>query len=63
MINQNEKLEITTTGYLPQFNGNIYKYYNANFFVISESLKKIYLNKYANKKYQFTINPFKAEEI
>ena len=40
MINQNEKLKITTTGYLPQFIGIATKYYNADFFVISASLKK-----------------------
>ena len=31
MINPNEKLEITTTGYLPQFRGNTSRYYNADF--------------------------------
>ena len=60
MINPNEKLEITTTGYLPQFRGNTSKYYNADFFVISASLKKIYLNKYARKDYKAALHPFKA---
>lgn len=61
MINPNEKLEITATGYLPQFSGNIPKYCNANFFVISASLKKIYLNKYARKDYKAALHLFKAE--
>lgn len=63
MININQKLEITTTGYFPQFNGNISKYYNANFFIISASLKKIYLNKYARKDYKAALHLFKAEVI
>ncbi len=63
MINLNQKLEITTTGYLPQLNGNISKYDNANFFIISASLKKIYLNKYARKDYKSALHLFKAEVI
>ena len=63
MINPNEKLEITTTGYLPQFYCKPYGYCNANFFIISASLKKIYLNKYARKDYKAALHLFKAEVI
>lgn len=63
MINTTEKLEITTTGYLPQFSGEPYRYCNADFFVISASLKKIYLNKYARKDYKAALHLFKADVI
>ena len=61
MINPNEKLEITATEYLPQIRCNTSRYYNADFFVISASLKKIYLNKYARKDYKAALHLFKAE--
>lgn len=63
MINPNEKLEITTTGYLPQFRGNTSKYYNADFFAPTVRLKKMYLNKYARKDYKAALHLFKAEVI
>ena len=61
MINPNEKLKITITGYLPQVVLGDSKYYNADFFVISASFKKIYLNKYARKDYKAALHLFKAE--
>ena len=61
MINPNEKLEITVTEHLPQLRGNTSRYYNADFFVISAILKKIYLNKYARKDYKAALHLFKAE--
>ena len=60
MINLNEIIEITATGYLTQFSGNTSKYYNADFFVILASLKKIYLNKYATKGYYIDKQSFKV---
>lgn len=63
MINPNETIIMTTIKYAPQFNGKTSKYYDYDFFVTPIRLGKMYLNKYTNKKYQFTINPFKAEEI
>ena len=63
MINPNEKLEITITGYLPQVDGDANRYCDTDFFVISASLKKIYLNKYARKDYKAALHLFKAEVI
>ena len=63
MINPNEKLEITTTDYFPQLRCNTSKYYNADFFVFSASLKKVYLDKYARKDYKAALHLFKAEVI
>ena len=63
MINLNEIIEITTTGYFPQFDGKTYRYCDGGFFVISVSLKKMYLNKYARKDYKVALHLFKAEVI
>ena len=61
MINPTEKIEMTRMYYATQFNGKPYKYYNDDFYSTPIRLGKMYLNKYNNKKYQFTINPFKAK--
>ena len=63
MINPNKKLEIAVTGYLPQVDGDASRYCDTDFFVISASLKKIYLNKYARKDYKAALHLFKAEVI
>lgn len=60
MIYPNKKLEIAVTEYMTQIDGKPHKYYDDDFFLTPISLGKMYLNKYTNKKYQFTINPFKA---
>ena len=63
MINPTETIIMTTIKYVPQFSGKASKCYDADFFIPPVRLGKMYLNKYTNKKYQFTINPFKVEAI
>ena len=63
MINPTEVIEITATGYLPQFVFGDYKYDNSDFFVTVVRLKKMYQNKYARKNYTRTLNPFKVKVL
>ena len=60
MINLTKEIELTATLYKPQFNCKPYRYYNYNFFSTTVHLKDMYLNKYARKEYDSTLNPFKA---
>lgn len=61
MINPTRNIEIKLAELVTQFNFEASKRYDSKFYITKIRLEKIYLNKYANKKYQFTINPFKAE--
>ena len=63
MINPNEKLKITTTGYITQIDGKPHKYYNADFFVTVRRLKRMYENEYVGKGYHSAILPFKARTL
>ena len=63
MINLTGVIEITTTGYLPQFVLGDYKYDNADCIVTQARLKEIYIMKYDGKDYQNSVHPFKVEVI
>ena len=63
MVDLTKLIEITASGYLPQFRGGTVrhsKYYNTQFYTTTVHLKDIYLIKYASKEYNSTLDPFKA---
>lgn len=60
MINPTEVIEITATGYLPQFVLGDYKYDNSDFFITEARLEEIYIMKYDGKDYQHSLHPFKV---
>ena len=60
MINPTEVIEITATGYLPQFVLGDYKYDNSDFYVSTALLKEMYLIKYTGDYCGSVLNSFKA---
>ena len=63
MIDITKQIEITASGYLPQFRGGTVRhceYYNTKFFVNTVSLEKMYLQKYKKRYYHSPINTFKV---
>ena len=63
MINPTEVIEITSTGYLPQFVLGDYKYDNSDFFITPARLEEIYIIKYIGKHRQSALNPFKVRKL
>ena len=63
MINPTEVIEITSTGYLPQFVLGDYKYDNLDFFITEARLEEIYIMKYDGKDYHHSLHPFKVMKL
>ena len=56
-------MEIVIIGYITQMGFKPHKYYNADFFVTTIRLKRMYENEYAGKDYHSAIQPFKARTL
>ena len=63
MINPAEIIEITETGYLPQFVLGDYKYDNSDFLITPIRLEKMCVKKYDGKHRQSAIYPFKVRKL
>ena len=63
MINPTEVIEITSTGYLPQFVFGDYKYDNLDFLITEARLEEIYIIKYIGKHRKSALNPFKVKVL
>ena len=60
MINPTEEIGIVTIGHTTQISYKLYEHCNTDSDVILVTTKEMYIHKYAVKKYQFSLNPFKV---
>ena len=63
MIDLTKLIEITASGYLPQFMGGTVRYCNTHFYVTIGSLPQMYTNQYYRTDSRSTIHPFKVAYI